>query len=38
MYQFHGLSISSNTAKTLYVAEFLGIDYEYIPLDIKKRT
>ncbi len=36
MYQIHGLSISSNTAKTLYVAEALGIDYEYIPLDIKK--
>lgn len=36
MYQIHGLNISLNTAKTLYVAEALGIVCERIPLDIKK--
>lgn len=34
MYQIHGLSISSNTTKTVYVAEALGIDYRYIPMNL----
>lgn len=36
MYQIHGLSISSNTTKTVYVAEALGIDYDYIPMNLAK--
>lgn len=34
MYQIHGLSISSNTTKTVYVAEALNIDYEYIVMNL----
>jgi glutathione S-transferase len=36
MYQIHGLDVSTNTIKTLYVAEALGIDYEYISVDLTK--
>lgn len=36
MYQIHGFSMSSNTAKTIYVAEALGVDYQYITLDLMK--
>jgi len=36
MYQIHGLSISSNTTKTVYVAEALGIDYDYVSMDFRK--
>ena len=36
MYTIHGLSISSNTTKTLYVAEALGIKYNYVALDVTK--
>ena len=37
MYHIHGLSISSNTTKVLYVAEELGIDYEFTDMDFSKR-
>ena len=36
MYLIHGISISSNTTKTIYVAEALGVDYEYIQMNLKK--
>lgn len=36
MYQIHGLNISSNTTKTVFVAEALGIDYDYIEVDLIK--
>ncbi len=34
MYQIHGIGISSNTTKTLYVAEALGIDYDYVEMNL----
>lgn len=36
MYHIHGLNISSNTTKTVYVAEELGVDYRYTNLDMPK--
>ena len=36
MYHVHGTSISSNTTKVLYVAEELGIDYEYTNVNLPK--
>ena len=36
MYTIHGLSISSNTTKTVYVAEALGIDYSYIAMNLSE--
>ncbi len=36
MYQIHGLPISSNTTKTIFVAEALGLDYEFIVMDLSK--
>lgn len=36
MYTIHGIAISSNTTKTIYVAEALGADYEFIPVDFSK--
>ncbi len=36
MYHIHGLSISSNTTKTIYVAEELGVDYQYVSMDMSK--
>ena len=35
MFKIYGLSASSNTTKTIYVAEELGVDYEYQQLDFK---
>jgi glutathione S-transferase len=34
-YEIRGLSISSNTWKTVYVAEEVGADYEYIAIDFR---
>ncbi len=36
MYHIHGLTISSNTTKTIFVAEELGIDYKFTQMDISK--
>lgn len=36
MYEVHGLSLSHNTTKVIYVAEELGIDYKYTPLSPSK--
>lgn len=36
MYTIHGLSISSNTTKAVYVAEALGVTYNYVALDLAK--
>jgi glutathione S-transferase len=36
MYHVHGTSVSSNTTKVVYVAEELGLDYEYTNLDLSK--
>ena len=36
MFQIHGINISSNTTKTIYTAEELGLDYEYINMDLSK--
>jgi len=36
MYKIHGFNISSNTTKTVYTAEELGVEYEYIQLDMTK--
>lgn len=36
MYEIHGLSLSSNTTKTVYVAEALELDYHYTPVDLFK--
>lgn len=36
MLQIHGLTISSNTTKTVFVAQALGIDYEFIAMDLFK--
>ena len=37
MYHIHGINFSSNTAKTVYVAEELGIKYEYTNIDMSKQ-
>lgn len=34
MYQIHGLGFAANTTKTLYVAEALGVEYEFIDVDL----
>lgn len=34
MYHVHGLSLSFNTTKVLYVAEELGVEYTYTAMDI----
>lgn len=34
-YHIHGLSVSSNTWKTVYVAEELGVDYQYTVVDFQ---
>ena len=36
MYHIHGLSISSNTTKTVFVAEALGIEYEFTAMNLAK--
>jgi len=36
MYTIHGFGMSFNTTKVLYVAEELGIDYEFVGLDLTK--
>ncbi len=36
MFQIRGINISSNTTKVVYVAEELGIDYEFIAMDFTK--
>ncbi len=36
MYQIHGINFSSNTTKCVFTAEELGIEYEYINLDLSK--
>ena len=36
MYHIHGINISSNTTKTVYVAEELGIDFKYTNLDLSR--
>lgn len=34
MYTIHGINISSNTTKTVYVAEAAKLDYEFVPVDL----
>ena len=36
MYHIHGINISSNTTKTVYVAEELGIEYQYTNMDLSR--
>ena len=36
MYNIHGFNLSFNTWKVLYVAEELGVEYEYTALDPMK--
>ncbi|MCB1215583.1 MAG: glutathione S-transferase family protein [Deltaproteobacteria bacterium] len=36
MYQIHGIDFSFNTTKLIYVAEALGLDYDYIKIDMAK--
>jgi glutathione S-transferase len=36
MYHVHGTSVSSNTTKVLYVAEELGVEYEYTNMNLAK--
>ncbi|PCK08209.1 MAG: glutathione S-transferase [Alteromonadaceae bacterium] len=34
MYQIHGIGFAANTTKILYVAEALGLEYEFIDVDL----
>ena len=36
MYHLRGISLSSNTTKTLYVAEELGLEYEYTNMNLEQ--
>lgn len=36
MFQIHGISISSNTTKCVFVAEELGVEYDYVNMDFAK--
>ncbi len=37
MFTIHGISISSNTTKVVYVAEALGIDYDYVQMNVAEQ-
>ncbi len=36
MIRIHGIKLSFNTAKVVYVAEAVGAEYEYADLDLMK--
>lgn len=36
MYHIHGMSLSFNTTKVIYVAEELGVDFKYTVVDLSK--